>query len=149
MQISKILADETISNLSKIIKVQTIIHSNFSEVDINTLDHIELDKHLFERVNLAMEELFEGNLELKHRKPHRVTYNSEYVDANTAVSDIEAFKKELIDCSQIIFSILGALGMTEDEFMAKWEQKVNKIKHLTASSKYETKSLFEEDNISH
>jgi len=149
MQISKILENNELSNLSKIIQVQTIIHTNFSEVNIDELNHIELDKHLFERVNLAMEELFEGNLELKHRKPHRVTYNNAVENASEAISDITAFKKELIDATQIIFSILGALGMDEDEFMASWEQKVNKIKHLTAGSKYKIKSLFEEDNIEH
>lgn len=149
MKIDKILASTMFTSFEKVLVVQAIIHDNFSEQPIHTLNPIQLDKHLFERVNLAIEELVEANRELKHRKPHRVTIEGKVIDANKALTDIKKFKSELIDATQIIFSILGALGVSENEFMTEWEEKVNEIKHLTADDKYETKSLFEEDDLYH
>ena len=149
MKIDKILASNVLTSFEKVLAVQSIIHDNFSEQPIHTLNPIQLDKHLFERVNLAIEELVEANRELKHRKPHRVTVEGKTVNANKALSDIKKFKSELVDATQIIFSILGALKVSEEEFMTEWEEKVNKIKHLTAENKYETKSLFEKDDLDH
>ena len=149
MNIDRIISNNKLTSFEKVLAVQAIIHDNFSEQPIHTLDPIQLDKHLFERVNLAIEELVEANRELKHRKPHRVTVEGKTVNANKALSDINKFKSELIDATQIIFSILGALKVSEEEFMTEWEEKVNEIKHLTAENKYETRSLFEEDYLNH
>ena len=149
MKIDQIISSNVLTSFEKVLAVQAIIHDNFSEQPIHTLDPIQLDKHLFERVNLAIEELVEANRELKHRKPHRVTVEGKTVNANKALSDIKKFKSELVDATQIIFSILGALKVSEEEFITVWEEHVNEIKHLTAENKYETKSLFEEDDIGH
>lgn len=124
------------NSLDLVLAVQKIIHTNFTVGKIEDMTHIELDKHLFERVNLGIEELVEANRELKHRKPHRVTVEGETVNANEAKTDMLAFKKELIDATQIITSVMSAIGMNSEEFFSLWRGNVEKIKHLSVEKKY-------------
>lgn len=127
---------ENPNSIKLILEVQKAIHLNFTEELLEDMTPVQLDKHLFERTNLAMEELFEANCELKHRKPHRVTCDGVAVDANKAVTDLNKYKSELMDAFQIITSILGGLGMTEEEFYTLWRTHVDKVKNLSIGTKY-------------
>ena len=120
--------------VTELLTVQKAINDKFKEypqehaTDIE--DRRERDGIIFRRVNLALEELVEANLELLYRKPHRVTHNDETILNDEKDTDFYAFKKEMIDAIMYSFSILGMVNTTPEEFEEIWKEKSKTVMNL-------------------